>query len=847
MSPGQPPGDAGLQSPVSSRLDLEMQSCSSWQGCPLAQRSDFSPKSVAGGPSAPSLPRGRTSLCSDLSRRISQPLLGPALGDSQASSRLISTSDNGGPSWWACAAPEWVAVAVPLLVLLVTTACWFAVGGLTARGWYAALYAALTLAMLLFVFLHLTLSTQRLLQDISDSLVTLLAEHDDETQSVAWDDRFWFLHDLLRIDKAEAVVPRDPLDFIWAELQALPTGPEGYVVTNTTGVIMWANAALLHYFGYTMDELLQQNIRVLMPNPYASQHDYFMRKHVDTGVCCVLGKSREVPALDKSGTQSVVMMGLDDRIDPLDATNRLFIAKMDFNSEDAPLQTARHRLASSVPVTEALKALAAVPEAVVATNAQGIILFANQKAYDLFQWPDEGLLGENVRVLMAEPFASAHDGFIKSYQTRAENALHQGASWPTSKMVGSGRDVMAMAKSGHRVRVFLMLTRMDRPSGRPRHCVFVAKMVHVSQDDSANPAASDGTDSTHDSVRAAPPLAGGARTCPVNALDLRRGSTTLTIRTTVSNVADMAVRRFLPRRCTVVGLIVEGLGSSVDPAALHRDFTVVMGLVSTQCSQQRGTPHWVVGTQLFVVFNLPALPNQCHRTSAATFMLQLAQAFAAAPLAQRCTLRMAAVSADTFCTQWGSHQLLTGNPLHCASVLLSAQRESRTKNPVIDGCLFEELQYTFECRRVNRAVLPEGGTVLDVYELLAVREASTDQWVYELPAEDQPQVHWSLAWAHLPLFPESGPFMSPHSTLADACRLLQLHLTDNPADATARWLLALLEQRRRRALPPAACRRQCGPLAYWLQFDAVPRRGAADACGDDATPASWTDPVTHLT
>lgn len=41
--------------------------------------------------------------------------------------------------------------------------------------------------------------------------------------------------------------------------------------------------------------------------------------------------------------------------------------------------------------------------------------------------------------------------------------------------------------------------------------------------------------------------------------------------------------------------------------------------------QQRGTPHWVVGTQLFVVFNLPALPNQCHRTSAATFMLQLAR------------------------------------------------------------------------------------------------------------------------------------------------------------------------------------------------------------------------------
>lgn len=35
--------------------------------------------------------------------------------------------------------------------------------------------------------------------------------------------------------------------------------------THSADTIMWANAALLHYFGYTMDELLQQNIRVLMP------------------------------------------------------------------------------------------------------------------------------------------------------------------------------------------------------------------------------------------------------------------------------------------------------------------------------------------------------------------------------------------------------------------------------------------------------------------------------------------------------------------------------------------------------------------------------------------------------
>lgn len=37
---------------------------------------------------------------------------------------------------------------------------------------------------------------------------------------------------------------------------------------------------------------------------------------------------------------------------------------------------------------------------------------------------------------------------------------HQGLSQPPSRLVGSGRDVMAMAKSGQRVRVFLMVTRL---------------------------------------------------------------------------------------------------------------------------------------------------------------------------------------------------------------------------------------------------------------------------------------------------------------------------------------------------------------------------------------------------
>lgn len=37
-------------------------------------------------------------------------------------------------------------------------------------------------------------------------------------------------------DKQTATVPRDPLAFLREELDALPPGPEGYILINTTGI-----------------------------------------------------------------------------------------------------------------------------------------------------------------------------------------------------------------------------------------------------------------------------------------------------------------------------------------------------------------------------------------------------------------------------------------------------------------------------------------------------------------------------------------------------------------------------------------------------------------------------------
>ena len=48
---------------------------------------------------------------------------------------------------------------------------------------------------------------------------------------------------------------------------------------DKTGVILWVNDAMCNHFGYSEDELLQENIRICMPQPYAGQHDHFLKRY----------------------------------------------------------------------------------------------------------------------------------------------------------------------------------------------------------------------------------------------------------------------------------------------------------------------------------------------------------------------------------------------------------------------------------------------------------------------------------------------------------------------------------------------------------------------------------------
>jgi two-component system sensor kinase FixL len=82
----------------------------------------------------------------------------------------------------------------------------------------------------------------------------------------------------------------------------LATVPDAMIVIDERGLMQSFSTAAERLFGYSADEILGKNIKIMMPSPYRENHDNYLERYLRTGEKRIIGIGRVVVGERKDGS-----------------------------------------------------------------------------------------------------------------------------------------------------------------------------------------------------------------------------------------------------------------------------------------------------------------------------------------------------------------------------------------------------------------------------------------------------------------------------------------------------------------------------------------------------------------
>ena len=230
----------------------------------------------------------------------------------------------------------------------------------------------------------------------------------------------------------------------------LEAAVDGIVVINERGIIESVNPAVTKLFGYTPDQLLGQNVKMLMPDPYHTEHDQYLRNYLTSGLKKVIGIGREVLGRRSDGTSFPIHLAVNEIL--VDGSRKFAGIVRDISSQILSEMQFRQVVDSA-------------PNGLLMIDPHGTIMMVNKQVEAMFGYSREELLGNRVEMLMPERFRSNHSTYRRGY-----------FSGPTSRAMGVGRDLPGLRRDGSEFPVEIGLNPIDTPQGR----LALASIVDIS-------------------------------------------------------------------------------------------------------------------------------------------------------------------------------------------------------------------------------------------------------------------------------------------------------------------------------------------------------------------------------
>lgn len=231
-------------------------------------------------------------------------------------------------------------------------------------------------------------------------------------------------------------------------LQAvLDTVIDGILMIDEMGIIKTANPATEKMFGYPLDELQGENVKKLMPERYAREHDSYIHNYCQSGKAKIIGIGREVTGLHKNGNEFPVDLAVSEMHQ---GNKRYFVGILrDLSEREKSLKLIAEQKAHLQAVLDT------VIDGIISINEQGIVQSVNPATQKIFGYAAEEIVGRNVKILMPDHYACSHDGYLENYRKTGK-----------AKVIGIGREVAGRHKDGTEFPVELAVAEMWRGENR---------------------------------------------------------------------------------------------------------------------------------------------------------------------------------------------------------------------------------------------------------------------------------------------------------------------------------------------------------------------------------------------
>ena len=223
------------------------------------------------------------------------------------------------------------------------------------------------------------------------------------------------------------------------------------LMIDQSGVITTANARAEELFGYDSSELLGKSLEILVPARYRDGHPDLRKSFFAQPTARPMGVGRELFGQRRDGTEVPIEIGLN----PIQTDEGAFV------------------LASIIDVTERKRAderfrlvVEAAPSAMIMDDDQGLISLVNTQTEHLFGYTRTELLGKPMELLVPERYRPSHPDL------RAGFFQH-----PSTRSMGSGRDLYGLCKDGSEVPIEIGLNPVNSAEG----AFVLASIIDISE------------------------------------------------------------------------------------------------------------------------------------------------------------------------------------------------------------------------------------------------------------------------------------------------------------------------------------------------------------------------------